>query len=128
VIRPSRSSRALGRRGLALWLVVAQVILFAASGLTHFHASPIDATAPAVGACLTADTPGLQIRAAEAAAHGAASDCALCQTIRSSVADLALAPCVLSWRGTASHAILPESRGLLTTPLRTSSPRAPPIS
>jgi hypothetical protein len=127
VIRPSRSSRGLGCRGLALWLVVAQVILFAASGLTHFHASPIGAGQVATG-CLNSPHTGPEIHAAGDVPHGAASDCALCQTIRSSVAALAPAPCVVSWCGTDTHPILPESRGLLTRPVRTSRPRGPPIS
>jgi hypothetical protein len=129
VIHASRSRYSPGRRGLALWLIMAQLMLFTAAGLVHMHAA-------SVGGSPFACTPGDGLTAADrvhltapgASRHGVPSACIICQVTSTTVASLAAAPHILLVGTLCGHVLVPPRARSRVLSLGLPSSRAPPIA
>jgi hypothetical protein len=112
---------------MAFWLVVAQLTLFAASGLTHAHA-----ISTGVSGVAAAQQPGEPVSpqafltSRRVAHRHETSPCAICQSVRSIVVSLATVPDLTSVAapgGPAAPFLRRSLRSALGTPR---SARAPP--
>jgi hypothetical protein len=127
VKHPRRWRHSAGSRGMAFWLVVAQLTLFAASGLTHAHAISTGvsevAAAPQPGQSVS---PQACLAPRRVAHRHETSPCAICQSVRSIVVSLASVPDLTSVPAPGGPAA-PVRRTALRSALRTPrSARAPP--
>jgi hypothetical protein len=128
MIHPSRSRHGPVRRGLALWLIAAQLMLFGATGLAHRHAVPTCGTklACASGAGWHAAARA-RLTAPSAGPRHTPPSCAICQTASATVVSLATAACIAhltSLDGQTPSLPISSLPALLAGP---SSARAPPI-
>jgi hypothetical protein len=128
VNHPSRARHRPGSRGLALWLIVAQLALFGTFGLAHRHAELDGSPAFAAAAC---DRPQLapnHARVTELGSghHRAPADCALCQAVRGTIVSLATAPGILCCTGLCGQAPVAAPLSLPIRLVGLSSTRAPP--
>jgi hypothetical protein len=88
MIHPSRTRHGPGRRGLALWLIVAQFILFTVGELAHRHALPASATAvaSALSGEHTTSADRARLQPPASADDGAPTPCPICQSAHSTAA------------------------------------------
>jgi hypothetical protein len=124
VNHPSRTRLAPGSRALAIWLIIAQLTLFGADGLTHRHAGAGAAPAVASGQAAVA-LHGARLTELRAARHSGSPDCAICQAVRGAVVSLACAPGVLlctTLCGSAPAALPPAPSPRLTDLCSTRGP------
>jgi hypothetical protein len=128
MIHPGRSRHGPARRGLALWLIAAQMMLFGAAGLAHRHASPTRGPRAAcasgarsdlttAGACLTAPS----------GPRGAPSSCALCDAASATVVSLATSTFIAYQTSLCGQPPSPRNPSLPALLVGPSSARAPPV-
>jgi hypothetical protein len=108
---------------VALWLLVAQVLLLATGTLGHSH----DAFrhAPAANACAAACAPLVAVL--DLSAPAAPVDCPICDAARGSVLHFAAAPSFVPALLLAQEATTPVRLVASRAVHRSHSPRAPPI-
>jgi hypothetical protein len=124
----SRPRHVPGGRGLALWLILAQLSLFGTSGLAHRHLEFAGAHAAATAACDASVAASDHARVDELRGrhHGAPPDCALCQAVRGTVVSLATAPGVVFCVTLCGHAPAGVPLSLPIRLVGSCSTRAPP--
>jgi Protein of unknown function (DUF2946) len=87
---PNRSRHGPVCRGLALWLIVAQFILFSVGELAHRHARPAGATSVASvpGSAYATSTDRAHLQTPASSDHDDSTPCPICQSAHSAAAAL----------------------------------------
>jgi hypothetical protein len=130
MIRPSRSRHGPVRRGLALWLIAAQWMLFVAAGLTHKHVMPACSASVARASGNESGEPAHSTRVAAPTTqhHGAPPDCAICQAACATIASLTATPHVPLHTLLGGRAPILRTLSLPALLTGPSSTRAPPAA
>jgi hypothetical protein len=128
VVSSSRSRSHRCSRGLALWLIVAQFILFSAADLTHRHVTVAGlGQAATAAATLSPSAVGTRV-AAPGHLPNSEAGCPICQAVQSTTVSMVVASTVaiLAAPRQPAPTYAPHAAPALFT--RPSSARAPPVS
>jgi hypothetical protein len=123
-----RSGSQRQRRGLAIWLVVAQFVLFTAADLSHRHAilAGLDPAA-AIAVHPSASSVGPHV-AAPGHSPNSESGCPICQAVQSTTVSMVAVPTVATLAAARAPAPVYVPHATPALLARPSSARGPPIS
>lgn len=129
VRHPGRWRHSVGACGMSIWLIIAQLTLFGAAGLTHTHAILPGGGSPAAWSeAASSASQRACLKAAGGTQQHGTSHCVICQSARSTVVSLVAVPVLPAAAAPGEQAAALLSCRLRSAPTSPCSARAPPSS